>query len=403
MQDPDQQDTIIVLSSVGGGGHVAASEALKEALGQSYQIQVYNAISEVFSHIDLFSKLTKNKFSAEDSYNFFLKKRFFILANLYAIAGKPFMKINQENLMKAAYEFLKAKKPKMVFSVIPFFNGALCEACKKLEIPFWIIPTDVELKTFFIGLKKHHIHQNLVKLALAYAPQIEQAYKWGFKDQNIIEVGFPVKKACVKNYTPEELLELKQTLKVEPHRRVLTLTLGAAGTSMFFNIAKKISRLSFSDLEIMACAGRDKKSWKKLERFLSQTAVCEEVFENCMIFRLSSGSRLHLFGFTSKLPEIMAISDLIIAKTGSLSVSEALHLNKYLLLDNTFNSSSRLLFWERPNLKFVRSINKGEGFSSKRDLMVKLEAFLSASREYSEEVFLNIHQILPEVVRSGVN
>lgn len=398
-----EDNTIIVLSSLGGGGHVAASEAVKEALGDSYNIEVYNAITEVFRCIDLFSKLTKNKFSSEDSYNFFLKKRFFFMANLYAIAGKPFMKINKPSLVKAAIEFLEKKKPKMVFSVIPFFNGALCEACHHLNIPFWIIPTDIELKTFFVGLRSEHLDDNRVKLALAFDDQVRQAKKFGFKQNDIYEVGFPVKKACVRQYSYQDVFAIKSTLFIPEHRRVVTVTLGAAGTSMFFKITKELTKLHCSDLEILACAGRDKRSWRKMEAFLSKTAILEQERENCLIYRLSSGSRLHLFGFTHMLPEIMAISDLIIAKTGSLSVNEALHLNKYLLLDHTLNSSSRILYWERPNIKFVKSIKKGEGFKSRQDLIQKVEAFLSAPREHSEEAFLNMHQILPEVVKAEVN
>jgi processive 1,2-diacylglycerol beta-glucosyltransferase len=400
---PIEDNTIMIMSSLGGGGHVAASEAVKEALGDSYNIEVYNAITDVFHCIDLIGKLTKNKLSSEDSYNFFLKKRIFIMANLYAVAGRPFMKINKLSLVKAAIEFLQLKKPKMVFSVIPFFNGALCEACRKLNIPFWIIPTDIELKTFFIGLKPKYLEENLVKLGLAFEDQVKQALDYGFKKDNIFEVGFPVKKACVKQYSDKEVSKIKADLNIADQRRVITITLGAAGTSMFFKIAKEISKLDFRDLEILACAGRDKRSWRKMEAFLSKTAVLEKEKENCLIYRLASGSRLHLFGFTKKLPEIMAISDLIVAKTGSLSVNEAIHLNKYLLLDHTLNSSSRILYWERPNIKFVKSINKGEGFKSRRDLIQKAEAFLNAPKEHSEEAFLNMHQILPEVVKAEVN
>lgn len=398
-----EDNTILVLSSLGGGGHVAASEAIKEALADVYNIEIYNAITDVFQCIDLFSKLTKKKFSSEDSYNFFLKKRFFFMANLYAIAGKPFMKMNNSSLVKAAIDFLEKKKPKMVFSVIPFFNGALCEACSQLNIPFWIIPTDIELRTFFVGLKSEYLKRNLVKLALAFGEQVKQAIDYGFLQDSIYEVGFPVKKACVKNYSYQDILAIKTSFNIPEYRRVVTITLGAAGTSMFFKIAKEIAKLQFADLEILACAGRDKRSWQKMEAFLSKIAILEQERDNTLVYKLPSGSRLHLLGFTKKLPEIMAISDLIVAKTGSLSVNEALHLNKYLLLDHTFNSSSRILYWERPNIKFVKSINKGEGFKSRKDLIQKVKTFLNAPKEHFEEPFLNMHQILPEVIKAAVN
>lgn len=390
-----QSDLAIIFSSLGGGGHVAAADAVKEALVGAYDVQVYNALSDVFSKVDLLSRVTRQKITGEDFYNYVLKKRFFALANMYAIVGGPYMVFNQQVLAEAAIEFLKEKKPKIVISVIPFFNGALSEACQKLDIPFWIIPTDVELKTFFVGLKE----KSNFKLALAYEPQVIQASEFGVPLSRIIKVGFPVKKACVHQYSSDDIDRLKQQLKILPDTRVLTLTLGAAGTSLFYKLAKVLMKISFTNLDLIACAGRDKKSFKKVKRLLDHIALCEFSEEGHRIYCLKNGNRLHLWGFTKKLPQIMAVSDLIVAKSGSLSVSEALHLNKYVLLDHTLNSSSRFLHWERVNLPFVRSINKGDGFYSKKDLLHKIEAYLGSTRVDSEEEFLNIHQTLVEAVK----
>jgi UDP-N-acetylglucosamine:LPS N-acetylglucosamine transferase len=386
---------VIIFSSLGGGGHVAAAEALREALFDSYDVEIYNALSDVFNKVDLFSKVTRKKMTGEDFYNFVLKKRFFAIANMYAIVGGPYMKFNQPILAKAACEFLSDKKPDIVISVIPFFNGALSEACKDLKIPFWIIPTDVELKTFFVGLNS----ESIFNLGLAYKPQELQALDWGVCASQITKIGFPVKKACVKQYDEQDVLKLKDELRLSQYSKLITLTLGAAGTSLFYKLMKVLLKVSPQNLEFNACAGRDRRSFKKARRLLDHIATCEYSEEGRRIYRLKNGNRLHLWGFTKKLPELMATSDLIIAKSGSLSVSEALHLNKYVLLDHTLNSSSRFLHWERVNLPFVRSINKGDGFYSKKDLLEKIEAYLSSPRAELEEDFLNIHQTLPEAIK----
>jgi processive 1,2-diacylglycerol beta-glucosyltransferase len=402
MNQPKTRDLIVVFTSIGGGGHLAAAEAVKEALGENHDIEVFNALSDVFSRVDWISKFSNKKLTGERTYNFFLKKRFFLLANAYGIAGLSYMRLQKKTLVQAAIDFLKKKKPKMIVSVIPYFNGAIQEACRELNIPFWIIPTDLELKTFIIGLKKTQLISSHFKLVLAYKPQVQQALKWGIPKSNILKIGFPVKKACLKQYRSKEILDIKRALGIKGKSKVITLTLGATGTTLFFKILKGLASLDYGHIEFICVAGRDERSFSKAKKYLDEHAHLEPPNQNHLVYKLASGSRLHLLGFVNNLPEIMAISHLVVAKTGSLSVNEALHLQKYLLLDHTLNSSSRVLFWERPNVAFVKSMKQGEGFFSKKDLLEKINKFLNNPKDYCREVFLNIHQNLPLAVKEWV-
>jgi processive 1,2-diacylglycerol beta-glucosyltransferase len=402
MERSDPKPKIIVLSSRGGGGHIAASEAIKEILKSDYEVEVFNALSDIFGKVDLISRFFRAKFTAEDCYNFFLKKRLFFMCNFYAIAGKCYMALNKSILKKGAKSFFIKHKPVMVVSVIPFFNRALFDACQDLAIPFWIIPTDVELKAFLFGLKNKKNTFNQFKLGLAYEPQISQALNWGLCASKIVKLGFPVKSACVKTYSSKEVNQLKKLLFISKKSKVITLTVGATGTSLFYKLTKVLLKFELSNLEFNCCAGKDLKSYNKVKDLLDAIAVRENDLGERLIYQLASGSRLHLWQFTSSLPEIMVVSDIIISKTGSLSVSEALHLNKYLLLDHTINSSSRFMYWERANVPFVKSINQGEAFYSQKDLIQKLENYLNTPKECSKEVFLNIHQTLLSAVKEEV-
>ena len=66
--------------------------------------------------------------------------------------------------------------------------------------------------------------------------------------------------------------------------------------------------------------------------------------------------------------EIMACSNLVITKTGSCSVNEAIYLGRKLLLDNTDTSSARYLFWESFNVPFVRKHGLGDAFHDINEL-----------------------------------
>ena len=193
----------------------------------------------------------------------------------------------------------------------------------------------------------------------------------------------------------------QQNALFEKESKIITVTLGAAGTSLFYHVIQTVIPQLLKTSELIACAGRDKRSFKKTEAFLQIDGIKEYADEEKSIYRLSNGAKVHLYRFTKKMPDLMALSEVVISKTGSLSVSEALYLGKYLLLDHTENSSSRRLFWERPNLEFVRSLNSGDGFFSIDDLSSKIENLLSHAdlKTSAKKVLLNMHNHLPDLVK----
>jgi UDP-N-acetylglucosamine:LPS N-acetylglucosamine transferase len=92
--------------------------------------------------------------------------------------------------------------------------------------------------------------------------------------------------------------------------------------------------------------------------------------------KLPSGKVLHIRTFTQEIVEIIACSKLLITKTGSCSVNEAIYLRVPLLLDDTKGSSARHLWWERFNLGFIRKIGRGEVFSHPKQLTALIPQFL---------------------------
>ena len=90
---------------------------------------------------------------------------------------------------------------------------------------------------------------------------------------------------------------------------------------------------------------------------------------------------VHVREFTKEVVEVMACSDLIITKTGSCSVNEAIYLGKKLLLDNTENSSARHIWWESFNVSFVKKHNLGDAFNDLQELQTKARALLNQTTQ----------------------
>ncbi|MDR3550318.1 MAG: glycosyltransferase, partial [Candidatus Babeliales bacterium] len=60
--------------------------------------------------------------------------------------------------------------------------------------------------------------------------------------------------------------------------------------------------------------------------------------------------------FTPRISDLMAISDLLITKSGSVSVNEAIYMNLPMILDATSN----VLKWEQYNHTFIVQNNFGK-------------------------------------------
>ena len=76
----------------------------------------------------------------------------------------------------------------------------------------------------------------------------------------------------------------------------------------------------------------------------------------------------------------MAVADLCITKSGSVSVCETIYSNLPLLLDAT----SAVLKWELFNHEFVKRHGFGESIKSYADIVPLVEKFLKDTHKYAQ-------------------
>src|SRR5215470_5048091 len=63
---------ILVCTSFGGGGHMSATRALQEYLGDEYEIATSFIFQEILGSFDPISKITFGYASGESTYNYFI-------------------------------------------------------------------------------------------------------------------------------------------------------------------------------------------------------------------------------------------------------------------------------------------------------------------------------------------
>ncbi len=398
---------ILVLVSRGGGGHKTAGDSLKQILGNDYEVEVNPVLADILGAIDPLNYLTRGHFTGEDLYNVLLKNHRNQLLQWMVQLG-PHCGMQSERIEKLFEKYLlkQAQLPDLIISPTPFINYGISCAAHRWDIPFLIIPTDLDGSTFMKGFPEQPTHHHF-KVALSYDdPAIITTtfQKAAYRDDQLIIAGFPVRPACLKTYTPEELQAVRIKFNLFESHRIITLVMGAVGGNLILDHLKVMSRLDPRahqlQLQINICIGHNQKMGKKIRNFLLDQGA---KFLGRHTFLLPTGLVIHIRGYTKDLIELMAASDLIITKTGSCTVNEAIYLGKKILLDNTSRSSARYLWWEKFNIPFVQRHGLGTSFSDSEQLLMLIPSFLKYPEKPKERLELpNFEENILKVVRQMI-
>lgn len=107
--------------------------------------------------------------------------------------------------------------------------------------------------------------------------------------------------------------------------------MGGAGSQASYRYVRNLARLGIP-LHIIVCLGRNERLALNIKKIMLPDEVT-----------------LSIFGFTRRIADLMAISDVLITKPGPNSTCEALVSNVPMILDMTHGA----LFWEQLNIDFM--------------------------------------------------
>lgn len=130
-----------------------------------------------------------------------------------------------------------------------------------------------------------------------------QLIGWGISPHRILISGIPIDPAFALRF---EKPETTRSLGLKPHRPVALLMAGGMGLAPLDQMAMQLEQCRMP-LQVLAVAGHDRTLHDKLRRLRRKIAL-----------------ELLPFGWTNRVPELMAAADVLITKPGGLTVSEAL-------------------------------------------------------------------------------
>lgn len=130
-----------------------------------------------------------------------------------------------------------------------------------------------------------------------------QLIEWGISLNRILVCGIPIDPAFA---LPFERAELLSALGMDAHRPVVLVMGGGMGPVPLDQVAQSLA-LCGLPLQVAVVAGHDREMLARLEKLRGKVPL-----------------DLYLFGWSNKVPELMAAADLLITKPGGVTAAEAL-------------------------------------------------------------------------------
>jgi UDP-N-acetylglucosamine:LPS N-acetylglucosamine transferase len=339
----EEKQTILILSSTGGGGHVAAANTLQSLVGEKYRLVVVNPIDEL---------RILGVSSGEQFYNTMLKKGWIRAMNFIVRHLVPSLfRHRQDKLEKVIHEHITYYQPDLIISLIPFVNYPASEAARKQSIPYLLITTDNDLRNWVLGMENVTHPDFRVTIGSDLPTTKEVLLKKHVAENAIATIGLPLRPEFVQE---KDLKGIREEFQVPEGKKVVLIMMGGSGGNLCYSYADRIGRMDLR-VHLIVITGKNTKLKRDLARL-----------------RLKEGNSITILGQTEQVSDLMAISDLIVTKPGPGTINEAIAMKLPMLIDNTNIS----LFWERANVDLVLHYGVGQKIRKFNQLQELLEMYL---------------------------
>ncbi len=297
---------ILIISLQAGEGHVKAAEALEQAFRVKYpfvhvkRVDFFEYSSKMIKKLygDLYLVAAKHTPHLHN----FLYETLQLIKNKQASYGRIFFDtLNAKPLLHLIDEF----HPDVIVCTHPV--PASVVRTHASQIPLVVTVTDYELHRLWI--------ETLADLYIVACPEIKKKMvEEGVPPDRVYVLGIPLRLDFAKN---TEKKAARRALGVADIFTVFVLA-GSFGSSPAEKILRLLSAIS-RPFQVLVVTGRN-----------------QELFSLVEEIKPSLSFPVHLFGFTDKIAELMAASDVLISKPGGVTVTEALAKNLPMIMIKGF-------------------------------------------------------------------
>ena len=296
-------NNILIFYGSYGGGHLSAAKAIKfyiEKIYTNYNVEMVDCIEYINKHLN---KLTTHAYSE------MAKKAPWAWKKVYYSSQKGLLsKVSNASNKLMAHKLgklIKQVNPKLVISTHPF-SSQMCSILKKKQ------QIDCKIATVMTDFHIHNqwlINSEYIDYYFVANPQMKNdMLNLGIDDYKIFVTGIPISERFSQKYSRSEILK---EFNLEENKKTILFFAGGEfglGKNRTLDIFKTLVE-NFANYQIIAIAGRNEKMKASFLEFINES---------------NSKTKVAVLEYTTKVPELMSISDIVITKPGGLTSTESL-------------------------------------------------------------------------------
>ena len=341
MSEPE----VLLFTIDAGGGHRAAARALAAASDETkppFRLRVLS-FQQILIELDILKRVTG--FSLEDGYNLILRARWSAAMVPLLRVMHAAIQVRRRAIVRTLAAWLRQQpRPAAVVSVMPNFNGIMRDAVRQ-AVPG--APLVVVLTDFADFPPRFWIEPGLDCVVVGSDEAREQALAMGIPPGRVCRVsGMVMHPRFYRAGGPAVRERVRGELGLAEADFAVTLLFGGKGSP---EIAPLSERLLAADpaFRVIAICGDNPALFARLGPLEAR-----------------AGGRLVRLGFTDRIADLLAGSDLLVTKPGPGSLSEAFHQRVPVIVTRNIHTIPQ----ERFNTDFVRDRGLGLVVSRTRDV-----------------------------------
>jgi 1,2-diacylglycerol 3-beta-galactosyltransferase len=298
---------VLLFTIDAGGGHRSAARALVAAAEEkerpwSFRVESFQ---EVLLELDLLKCLTG--ISLEDAYNLILRRQWSVamvpLLRLMHLA----IRLRRRALVRTLAAWLRKQPeaPVAIVSVMPNFNGVMRDGIREagLGVPLIVVLTD--LADF---PPRFWIEPGIDRVIVGTEEAPQQALELGVEAARVTRVsGMILKPSFYRRRGAGVRDEVRQEMGIGAEDFIVTLLFGGKGSPEMQPLAERLLETDPDWIVVAVCGDNP------------------ALVERLAPLEVRHGSRLRRLGFTDRVAELMAASDVLVTKPGPGSLAEAFH------------------------------------------------------------------------------
>lgn len=348
---------ILIFYASYGGGHLSAANSIKDYLSNHYEnidVELIDCMKYINKPIE---KITTT------AYNEMAKKAPWAWGKIYSDSQKgPLAHITTRSNQVFAIKLLRLlreKKPDLIISTHPFGS----QMCSYLKRKGKITSKIATILTDFAPHDQWLVGSDYTDyFFVAHNKMKEYLISKNIPENKIFATGIPISNKFLETFNTSKILSslgLKENLKTVLFFAGGKFGLGKSRTLEIFNTFIN----DFNNIQVIAISGKNKKMYEEF---------------NQIVKIANKTNFIKVFEFVNNVPELMAVSDVVITKPGGLTTTESLVSGLPMIIINPIPGQ------EEENAQFLEHSNVGIWLKKQMNITETISNFLSDNEKLKQ-------------------